>query len=163
MQVSWIESNSVPALPVTQVYGYCFNKDGKILLVKDWNIFTLPGGTPESGETIEDTLRREVLEEAQVILIDSFLIGYQLVQGDMQKLNGNPYAQLRMIARIKEFLPNAVDPATGRIYQRVMCSPEQAVEALNWGESGQAQIYAACHMANAQWNIDMSSNLRCIL
>lgn len=57
IQVKWIESNYVPALPVTQVYGYCFDEDGKILLIKDQNIFTLPGGTPEHGESIENTLQ----------------------------------------------------------------------------------------------------------
>ncbi|MBT3726896.1 NUDIX domain-containing protein [bacterium] len=40
-------------------------KDHKIFLVKDTrcNMFILPGGTQEEGETVEETFYREIIEE----------------------------------------------------------------------------------------------------
>ena len=156
IQVHWIESDS--PLPITQVYGYCFDDSGRVLLLKDGDTFTLPGGKPEFDESIEDTLRREVLEEAQTIIDDILFIGYQRVEGDNQWFNGKPYSQLRMIARIEKMLSNAIDPATGRQYERFLYTPQQVQNTLQWGESGQAQIYAACRLATARWNINISLN-----
>jgi ADP-ribose pyrophosphatase YjhB (NUDIX family) len=54
------------------VYGLVFNTDNsKILLVKKTRgpytgLFDLPGGTPEAGESLIQTLYREFLEEVGV-------------------------------------------------------------------------------------------------
>jgi len=50
---------------VTQASGVCFTDDGLIVLVAgDDHVYGLPSGHPELGETIEQTLVREVAEEA---------------------------------------------------------------------------------------------------
>lgn len=55
--------------------------DGKMLLVNlsEWNVWSIPGGTREVGESIEETLRRELLEETNCEMLDIRPIAYQKV------------------------------------------------------------------------------------
>jgi 8-oxo-dGTP diphosphatase len=50
---------------VSVVCAWVMRADGRILLVRKANtaLFLFPGGKPEPGETAEETLRREVVEE----------------------------------------------------------------------------------------------------
>lgn len=58
----WIPSEDYRKFkPFNQVYGVCFTKDGKILILKDsdgnWN---LHGGNPKNGESPKEILKRGV-------------------------------------------------------------------------------------------------------
>lgn len=57
--------------------------NGKMLLVNhlDWDIWSIPGGTRDSGESIEETLKREIMEEANCEVINYRPISYQGVIG----------------------------------------------------------------------------------
>lgn len=62
------------------VYGVLINKN-KILLIKKSRgaykgMFDLPGGGIEFGEKIEEALKREFIEETDIILNDYNFIGY---------------------------------------------------------------------------------------
>src|SRR3989344_7066767 len=73
---TWITDNSYEKhRPFTQVYGVCFTPDDKVLVVKDLEDWIIPGGTPEQGELPEQTLRREIDEEAAVITGIAKMIG----------------------------------------------------------------------------------------
>jgi hypothetical protein len=48
-----------------------------------------------------------------------------------------------MVGRIVRMHPTAVDPATGREYERHFVDPHDAPALLNWGESGLQQVQAA--------------------
>ena len=74
---TWIKTDNVFCYqPWTQIYGICFNQEGKILIIKDkeWKI---PGGSPEKGELPQETLKRELVEEANVIINHYWPLGVQ--------------------------------------------------------------------------------------
>ena len=50
---------------------------GKVVLISpDGKLWDLPAGRPEMGETWEDTLRREMLEEACATVLEATLLGF---------------------------------------------------------------------------------------
>ena len=50
---------------------------GKVVLISpDGKLWDLPAGRPETGETWEDTLRREMLEEACATVLEATLLGF---------------------------------------------------------------------------------------
>jgi 8-oxo-dGTP diphosphatase len=70
----------------------------------------LPGGTPEVYDDGWDaTLRREVLEEADITLRDVVPLGYQEVRSE----DSEPFAQLRVAARVHEWREPTPDPDSG--------------------------------------------------
>src|SRR3989344_7505183 len=135
---TWIPTADVDNYkPVTQVYGICLDKDNKILVIKDkrWQI---PGGTPEKGESFIETLKREMLEEAQVEVDDLVPLGVQEVQypNNTDKNQGDLFYQYRYIARVKKINPMQADPATGREYERKFVSFDEIDEYVKWGGVG---------------------------
>jgi 8-oxo-dGTP diphosphatase len=90
---------------VTQVFGVCVTPDYKVLLVsQDGKFWTLPGGHPESGETHEETLAREVREEACARVTAWRYLGAQRVDDPARP---RPHYQLRYLAQVElePFLP----------------------------------------------------------
>ena len=130
----WIREQVPTDLVVRQVYAYIFDSKGRILIFRDGEEYNLPGGTPESGETMIETLVREVAEEVQVTIKSPSYLGYQLVTADTQ------FAQVRFAATLDKELKSAVDPCTGRMYERLWVHPNEANEFLGWGISGDEQI-----------------------
>ena len=89
---------------------------------------------------MEDTCRRELLEEVNTEIETPVYIGYQQVDEE----DGTPaYAQIRMAALIRKIGIKKPDPDNGRIYDRLMVSAERAAELLDWGDVGTAQVMKA--------------------
>lgn len=141
----WYNENVPKDLEIKQVYGIVFNEDGKIFLRIDDGIYKLTGGRPEiKDKSMEETLKREFIEEANIIIENIHFLGYQLVNEN----NGiKPYAQVRMIAQIDKIFENRPDLDNGKLYKRVFKTPEETIELLNWGETGKKQIEAAVELA----------------
>ena len=129
-------------LEIRQVYGFVFSPDGRILLLEDEGKFNLPGGRPENGETMGETLIREVLEEVQVTIFSPEYLGFQLVTTNEE------FAQVRMLALADQIQPAAPDPSTGRKYPRLWVPPNHSNDLLKWGGSGDQQIASATAMAS---------------
>ena len=148
-------NDEVPAhLETKQVYGIVFSRDARVLLraeeTEDGLVYSMGGGTPEPFDTDRvATLRREMIEELNTTLEDTVLmVGYQ----EVHEPSGIPaYAQVRMTAMIKNIGPAMPDPDNGKIYKRVLVSPQRAIELLNWKDTGKAQIEEAFKIAKANF------------
>jgi 8-oxo-dGTP pyrophosphatase MutT (NUDIX family) len=71
-----LRSNETSDAPRGSSYGLCVTADGDAVLVNEdgrpaWG---LPGGRPEAGETPDETLAREVVEEACARVLDAELL-----------------------------------------------------------------------------------------
>ena len=75
--VSWHTPPSAPAGRNHGSAGICLTRDGlTVLISQDGEHWELPAGRPEVGENLEDTLRREVAEEACAEVLDARLLGF---------------------------------------------------------------------------------------
>ena len=135
-RIAWFDPPFRPPLDeTTQALGICFTGDNRIVLVTlngtDWS---LPGGSLEPGETLEQTLAREVREEACARVIDSSYIGCQRVE----ELDGDrlPYYNTRFWARVEldEFRPEH------EMIARRLVTPEQFRATLFWGAQATAGV-----------------------
>ena len=59
------------------------------------------------------------IEELNVGLEDIHYLGYLLIEDDSDK-----YAQVRMIAKIKDIYESHIDPATGKVYGRELVAAD---------------------------------------
>ncbi len=156
MGIIWHYGEPPKDLQVRQVYAIVFDKNGNTLLKvknctnkKNYGMF---GGKPENFDADRiATLRREFIEEANTTLLDPiYLVGYQ----EIDEGNGKPkYVQLRMVAMIDKIGAKQPDPDTGETYDRILTTPEKAIELLNWGEVGRLQIEEACKIAKEKFNL----------
>ena len=156
----WFNGEVPASLKTKQVYGIVFSKDARVLLraeeTSDGLVFSMGGGTPEPFDTDRvATLRREMIEELNTTLEDQvLLVGYQEVH---EPSGIAPYAQVRMTAMIKNIGPAQPDPDNGKIYKRVLVSPQRAIELLNWKDTGKAQIEEAFRIAKENFEFESFS------
>jgi 8-oxo-dGTP pyrophosphatase MutT (NUDIX family) len=123
--------------PITQASGICFNKEGKILIVRSGKDWILPGGHPEVDEDIFETLRREVWEEASVKIDSLSLLGFSEVffPDNPNKDEGDHFYQARFVALISEIEEMHVDSATGKLFERKFVTPQEFLEHINWQDA----------------------------
>jgi ADP-ribose pyrophosphatase YjhB (NUDIX family) len=115
---------------VTKVSALCVTPDHRVLLVsQDRKFWTLPGGHHESGETHEETLAREVREEACARVNACRYLGAQRVDDPTWP---RPHFQLRYLAQVElePFLPNQ------EVRYRRLADMAEAQELL-WGGASQ--------------------------
>lgn len=72
--------NEIPDELKLKAHAVCIH-DGKMLIVHhpEWDIWSIPGGTRENGESIEETLKREIEEETNCEVLDYKPIAYQKI------------------------------------------------------------------------------------
>ncbi len=100
---TWREAPfSPPVLTGNQAHGICFAEDGKVVLVTtDGQTWSLPGGHTELGERAEDTLVREVNEEACATVTDLAYLGAQEVRDLADSSGSTVHYQSLFWARVK--------------------------------------------------------------
>ena len=95
----WKEKFNLTNERYTQVSGYVFNEKNQLLIVKNGNSWTVPGGHPEANEDKIETLQRELMEEAYVTLKDiKYLGSVEVVEND------DTYYQTRYTAKVDKIL-----------------------------------------------------------
>jgi ADP-ribose pyrophosphatase YjhB (NUDIX family) len=123
---------------VTQCYAVAFEGD-KFIVVNNIlkpGSYTLVGGSREDGETPEEAVRREMVEEANVRVVDIRPIGYQVVT----ELNSDKkYIQVRFFAIVERIGPFVSDPA-GKVTEVILTDRENYKKYFDWKEVGQRVI-----------------------
>ncbi|HXR49662.1 MAG TPA: NUDIX domain-containing protein [Verrucomicrobiae bacterium] len=124
--------DELPRELITQVYGVCFLGD-QLLIVHNGKKDTwgFAGGTTEPGETIEQTLVREVREESNMRVISWQPIGYQIVTSP----NGVVQYQLRVYCQIEKLGEFEGDPG-GVVDKIELVSPNRVKRYFDWHEIG---------------------------
>lgn len=131
--------STLPDALCTQIYGVCFY-EGKIIVGLEgprshWKII---GGTRESGESVEKTLIREVLEESNMDVLEQKPIGYQKSTGP----DGSVQYQLRSWCRVQPRGPFVADPA-GSVKEIKLIDPRDHKQYFDWGKIGDRIIERA--------------------
>lgn len=90
-EVEFVASNLKPVrLSATAVKIFIFDKENKLLLVKNKKGWDIPGGHIEDGESPVGALKREVIEETGSSLLSSNLVGYlKITNIKTKKINSN--------------------------------------------------------------------------
>lgn len=100
LKMLWKENFNITKEKYTQVSGYIFNEKKELLIVKNDNTWTIPGGHPEVGESKIETLTREVMEESCIKIKEiNYLGAVEVIE------NNKTYYQLRYTAKVSEMLP----------------------------------------------------------
>jgi len=140
----YFECDSFDHLPqdkVTQCYAVAFNGDNIIIVhngKKDtWG---LVGGSVEKGESIDETLIREIKEESNMRVISYKPIGYQKVI-DTRGVQETFY-QLRYFAIVEPYGPFESDPDLS-IDKMLEINPTEYKKYFDWAEIGDAIINKA--------------------
>jgi 8-oxo-dGTP pyrophosphatase MutT (NUDIX family) len=74
--LTWHGPDAVPAGQRHGSAGICTVDGNIVLITSDGARWDLPAGRPEGAETWEETLRREMLEEACARVIEGRLLGF---------------------------------------------------------------------------------------
>jgi 8-oxo-dGTP pyrophosphatase MutT (NUDIX family) len=141
---TWFDPPFRPEPPHSnQGYGICFTEAGLTVLgageFEGRRYVNLLGGGVEPGETLEECLVREVMEEGCARVVESRYIGCQRVDDPDHPTGPRRYYQSRFWARV-ELSP--WDPQH-EIDERRLVRPEDFLRALSWGSAPTAAIILA--------------------
>lgn len=141
----WIRTDKHKLIsPIWQVSAFCFDEEGQILLIRssDGMKWVIPGGTPEEGEKFEETLIREVQEEASCIVGGLRLLGAVKVHfpDNPDRDQGDNFYQLRYFARIQRIDEQTEDPALGIRRDRVFVKPEDFFKYIDYNKRINSEI-----------------------
>jgi 8-oxo-dGTP pyrophosphatase MutT (NUDIX family) len=112
LEVEYIfdKSNSLNKIPTTQVMVFCKNEKDDYCIVRDYDEshFSLPGGGCDLGEDDFECARRELLEEAQIIMKNPTFLGSVLINFKKGEKIISQLKHVRIYCeseRIDEFIP----------------------------------------------------------
>lgn len=112
VDTNFVPSTELPKLPITTPFTFPFRDDECMLALDKMGWWNPLGGHLEINESLEDTIRRESLEEAGVIVNDIKVFGY--VKAEICESNVNykypeisilPMTHSRIVKVIKPWVP----------------------------------------------------------
>lgn len=134
------DKSQIPDLPWQQVYAIG-NLDGQVPLITSLTCekeFNLPGGHTEPGETIEQTIAREMIEECNMRVIEWQPLGYQhLTEPDDKQI-----FQFRVYAKLEKIGEFVNDPGCG-VIKNTMVNLSQVNSLIKYGEIGERMVKLA--------------------
>jgi len=133
---------NLPYEKCRQVYGVCFYKDKMVIgfggKKADWGLI---GGTIGKGESFEETLVREIVEESNMKVVKSSPIGTQ----EVFYPDGSSIHQLRFVAIVVPIGKFEGDPA-GSVKKIKLINPKDYKKYLDWGDIGDRIIERALRL-----------------
>lgn len=122
--ITQVDVDSFAGVPddlIKKAHAVC-SWSNKLLLVHhpQWDVYGLPGGTREAGETIEQSLGREILEETNCQVTRFRPLCYHKVVG----ANGDTHYRLNYLCDIQPIGEFKTDPA-GNIDRIIWIAPHE--------------------------------------
>ncbi len=130
----------IPDLPWSQVYAVG-NFHGLVPLVTSTTSampYNLPGGTVEPGETIEQTLKRELIEECNMRVVSWEPLGYQVCT----EPDGMAIPQFRVYAVLEKIGNFTHDPGGG-VISNTLVTIDEMEPILHYGAAGEVMTKLA--------------------
>lgn len=142
-KILWKENFELTTEKYKQVSGYIFNGKNELLIVKNKDTWTIPGGHPELYEYTIGTLIREVMEEACVSIKNIKYLGAVEVLEEKEK-----YYQLRYIAKVDKIYEFKKEY---EISERKFIKLEELNKYIKWSEgiTFKAQLESAQKIINS--------------
>lgn len=151
----WYKEMVPKDITIRQVYGIVFSESGEVVLRVDNDKYKLTGGKPEAKDAnLEETLKREYLEELNIEIKDIYYLGYLLVEE-----NNERYAQVRMIAKVNKIGNNRPDLDNGKMYKRFIANQNNLKKYLQYSDvAGNQMLDDAIILANKKYRFPIDSN-----
>jgi len=130
---------------VNGVHGFCFCGDKLVIVYSDAKgYWTPPGGGVEPGETVEEAVVREVLEETNMRVIEQKPIGtLEVFEPEQTKF------QVRLVCIVEPVGPFVADTdPEGDITEIKLIDPKDIKQYFDWGEVGDHVLVRALELRN---------------
>ncbi len=122
--------DNLPPVECNQVYGLCFC-GGKLVIAYNGpkQVWGLTGGHIEPGETFEQTLHREIREEANMEILSFQPLGWKR----QTAVDGTFGYELRYACAVRPYGAFECDPAS-RIVKIALIDPADYKQYFDWGK-----------------------------
>ncbi len=125
------------------VHAYCFVGDELVIVYSEAKgYWTPPGGGVEPGETVEEAVVREVLEETNMRVLKQRVIGYQEVS-EPHRLT----IQVRSVCIVEPIGPFVADAdPEGDVTEIKLIDPKDIKQYFDWGVIGEHVLMRALEL-----------------
>ncbi len=147
----WHDCDSFDNLPtkkLQQSYGVCFYHNKLVIGRGDNGKWSLIGGHIEKGETPEEALIREVVEESNMRVLEQTPIGYQEVFNP----DGTTDFQLRSFCLVEPIGKFEKDPA-GSVTEIKLIDPKDYKKYFDWGKIGDRIMQRAMEIKDSSTSL----------
>lgn len=134
IKLVWHDCDSFDDLPkdkLQQSYGVCFYGNKLVITRGGFGKWNIVGGHIEKGETPEEALEREVIEETNMKVLKQIPIGYQ----EVFEPEGKLVFQLRSFCIVEPIGRFKRDPAES-VTEIKLINPKDYKKYFDWGKIG---------------------------